>query len=109
MKSLIKGKNLRAYELLLLLKKECKDFVYKAPIDLETILKCLNVKLEKIFEWNDILGEIEVKNEDIIIKINEANHLFEERERFTIAHELGHLCRHIAPTSIEKFVDTEEK
>jgi len=108
MKDLIKGKNLRAYDLIKILKEECNDFVYKAPIDLEKILKCLDVKLEKIFEWNDILGEIEVKDEEVVIKINEANHLFEERERFTIAHELGHLCRHIAPASAEKFVDTEE-
>ena len=108
MKELIKGKNLKAYDLFALLKKECKEFKYKAPINLEEILKCLDVKLEKTFNWNEVLGEIEVKNEQVIIKINEANHLFEERERFTIAHELGHLCRHIAPSNADKFVDTEE-
>jgi Zn-dependent peptidase ImmA (M78 family) len=108
MKDLIKGKNLKAYDLIKLLKEKCKNFTYKAPINLEEILKCLDVKLEKIIEWNDVLGEIEVKNEQVVIKINEANHLFEERERFTIAHELGHLCRHIAPNVKDKFVDTEE-
>ena len=109
MKDLIKGKTLRASELLELIKGNCKNFIYKAPIDLKSILECLEIKLKKVNNWNDILGEIEVKNQQTIITINEANHLYPNRERFTIAHEIGHLCRHIAPLAKETtFKDTEK-
>jgi len=104
---MIKGKNLKAKELLEMLQENCKNFEYKTPINLDTILECLKVKLNRVIQYNEVLGEIEIKDNIPIITINSANHLFPERERFTIAHELGHLCRHIAPKNQKKFVDTE--
>ncbi len=105
----LQGKSLNAKEVLEIARSKCHEFEYKAPIDINKILNCLGIKLEEVNYWDDdMLGEIEVKNGQPIIRINKANHLYEERERFTMAHELGHLCKHIAPNSTEKFIDTEK-
>jgi len=108
MKTHLLGNKWSATELLNYLKEKCPNFKYEAPIDVYKVLECLNIKLNKVEKFNDILGEIEVKNGEPIITINTFNHLYPEREKFTIAHELGHLCKHIAPNQIDKFVDTEE-
>ena len=46
---MIKGKNLKAKELLEMLQENCKNFEYKTPINLDTILECLKVNLSDYF------------------------------------------------------------
>lgn len=107
MKEILKGKRTSAKELLDYLKSNCEEFQYKAPIDLEKIVQCLNIHVEYIDdEESDILGEIKVENNEPKIIINLSNHMFDERIRFTLAHELGHLCKHIAPNDSTEFKDT---
>ncbi len=109
MKNAIKGKKTSAQELLNILKRECSDFVYRPPIDLAKIIACLDIHVEYISdEQSRILGEIKVENGEPKIIINRSNHMSKERERFTLAHELGHLCKHIAPNSSVKFQDTAQ-
>jgi Zn-dependent peptidase ImmA (M78 family) len=108
MKNKLLGKNIGAYDLLEFLKTNCPKFTYKVPIDVRQIIKCLNIELKEVMQFNDLLGEIEVKNGEPIITINKFNNEYSEREKFTIAHELGHLCQHITPNHKDKFIDTEE-
>ncbi len=112
MTKLIVGKTTRAYELLKLLKENCKDdFEYKAPIDVVQIAKCLDVKLKSVNKFDNMVGEIEIKDGQPIIVINNFQNAMETRKRFTIAHELGHLCLHLAKDgdAIDgSFVDTKE-
>lgn len=112
MMKLIAGKETRAYELLNLLKEECEDkFKYEAPIDVVQIAYCLQVKLRTTNKLDDVIGEIEIKNGEPIITINSLQNLMDERKRFTIAHELGHLCLHLAKEGNKtdgSFVDTKE-
>ncbi len=64
------------------------------PVDLEELLGDLNITLERSYELHrDISGELE-KREDgsFIIRVN-ASHA-KTRQRFTIAHELGHYMLH---------------
>ncbi len=59
------------------------------PIDLHFIAAQNNIKIEYVDSKDDeYCGEIDMDKSPIIIKAN-ANHP-ETRQRFTIAHELGH-------------------
>ncbi len=60
------------------------------PVDLNVILRLLGLTLVYQKLENDISGVLDVRNNTITI---EARHP-EQRQRFTIAHEIAHFCLH---------------
>ncbi|MBX9889801.1 MAG: ImmA/IrrE family metallo-endopeptidase [Amoebophilaceae bacterium] len=58
------------------------------PVDLHYIAAQVNIKIEYINAPDDYCGELDTDVDPILIKVNK-NHA-ETRQRFTIAHELGH-------------------
>ena len=106
MKNIIANKKLSEEEVLKLF-----NVPLIPPIDLSHVLNGLNIKISKDIDFNNIhnIGYIKVENNNIIIWINPLKNIYPTRERFTIAHELGHLFLHIAPNNINaEFKDTEE-
>jgi len=106
MKTIIANKRLSEEEVLKLF-----NVPMEPPIDLSPILNKLDIKILRNIDFNNLhnIGYIKVKNNDIIIWINPLKNIYPTRERFTIAHELGHLFLHIAPNNINaEFKDTEE-
>ncbi len=72
---------------------------------LDNVLKKLNISLyETEFEDSNASGELELKNELFSIYVNRS-HPF-TRQRFTVAHELGHyisyVCNSFSKEKIEK-------
>ena len=66
-----------------------------APVDLERVLSFYNVNLEKNlnFERAGYSGEVGFRAEQPYIWVNPGEN--KERQRFTIAHELGHFLIHL--------------
>ncbi len=61
------------------------------PIDIEAVLKLYGI--EVLYEnMNDISGYIEKRGDRWFVGVNAFNS--KKRQRFTMAHELGHLCLH---------------
>lgn len=93
-----------AYDLLEYLENQT-DFNLELPINIEEIIKYLNIKLNKNpnFQKIKLDGMISVKNKEPEIWINPMKTQLEGRLRFTLAHELGHFMLHIAPdNNLEK-------
>lgn len=83
-----------------------EGFPIKIPIDIEKILNFLELQYDTKPNFRDIntTGSITVKNNEPIIWANPFKNKFQERKRFTLAHELGHFMLHIAPNgSISNF------
>lgn len=77
-----------------------KQDISHAPVDVEKIATSLDIKVVRVkFSKDEISGAIKMKGKDgsPVIAVNE-NHC-KERQRFTIAHEIGHFILH----SIENF------
>jgi Zn-dependent peptidase ImmA (M78 family) len=58
------------------------------PVDVEAIAKSMGLRVEYTYLRDGVSGMIEARGEDIVIYVD-----FDEnpaRQRFTIAHELGH-------------------
>jgi Zn-dependent peptidase ImmA (M78 family) len=110
MTDIIIGRKTRAYDLLdMLVNKE--KLSYEPPIDIYAIAKELGCDITYISEPTEIVGEIKVSAGKPTIIVNKTNNYATTRERFTIAHEIGHLCLHIAPKGEHAyggFVDTSE-
>jgi Zn-dependent peptidase ImmA (M78 family) len=67
--------------------------ISEPPIDVETIVHCLGIDLNYVkFEDEEISGVLINKEGHINIGVNE-NHPH-NRQRFTIAHEIGHYILH---------------
>lgn len=68
-------------------------FARRAPVDVEGLVRALGLDLHEAYLDNDISGMLE-KNEDgtFTITVNAAHK--PNRQRFTIAHELGHYMQH---------------
>ncbi|MDD4412471.1 MAG: ImmA/IrrE family metallo-endopeptidase [Patescibacteria group bacterium] len=69
--------------------------IVKVPVDIESIAKSMGIDVTKIeFSKDEISGAIKMKGKqgNPIIAINQ-NHCI-ERQRFTIAHEIGHFVLH---------------
>lgn len=71
------------------------------PVSLDRILQREDIKyIEKDFEDLDLEENVDAliyKDDDIkFIVVNSKAHLYNERKRFSIAHELGHLFLHFS-------------
>lgn len=76
------------------------------PIDIKKICKKFNIEIRKINFSNDNVSgvlKLEGKNGNTIIAIN--NNHSEERQLFSIAHELGHFLLH---NQMKLHIDTEK-
>lgn len=73
------------------------------PISVETVARHLgiNVHFEQLDD--EVSGMLVVKNDAKHILVNRSHH--RNRQRFTIAHEIGHLVRHYQ-SGDEVFLDT---
>ncbi|HET9285271.1 MAG TPA: ImmA/IrrE family metallo-endopeptidase [Candidatus Angelobacter sp.] len=74
--------------------KECG--ITTRPIPLERILERYNIRPIALPASGDIFGAIMRQNGIVTIAVNPDQHL--NRQRFTIAHELGHFFRHYSDT-----------
>lgn len=71
------------------------------PVSLDKILQGEDIKyIEKDFKELDLGEDVDAliyKDDEIkFIVVNSKTHLYNERKRFTIAHELGHLFLHFS-------------
>jgi len=69
--------------------------ILKAPVDINRIAKKLGIKIVKLKFANDkISGLLKLKSKSgkPVIAVNEGHHI--NRQRFTIAHEIGHYLLH---------------
>jgi len=107
----IKYHGMSAKKLLQLLADE-HGFDISPPIDLEKILDILGVKIDQSIDFDkiDTAGSVSIGKDGVpIIWINPLENNYEPRRRFTIAHEVGHLIRHIDPdVGIREFIDTKK-
>lgn len=62
------------------------------PTPVEKIAGLLGAKIVRQSSDDDLSGMIYLNSTGIVIGVNESHH--ENRQRFTIAHELGHLVMH---------------
>ena len=69
---------------------ECRIKV--RPIPLETILEKEGIRKAELPAGDDVFGAIIRQNGVVLIAINPSQHL--NRQRFTLAHELGHFYCH---------------
>lgn len=86
-------------------KKVLKDYkLSEVPTDLSVIFKNLGLKYIELNDADDIDGAImEIKDKPAIAVLNKARPL--QRQRFTLAHELGHIfLKH----TIRDVYDSEE-
>ena len=65
----------------------------KAPVDVKGIIEKLNIEINFIDLGADLSGVIEQKKDGrYLICVNDKDHV--NRQRFTMAHELGHYIYH---------------
>lgn len=77
------------------------------PINLPNLLKKIGIsalpmdfsQLEQKLNKKHILGLVLTKKEDAVIYYSKKD--TPNRQRFTIAHELGHICSHLKPDSTD--------
>ncbi|WP_414603838.1 ImmA/IrrE family metallo-endopeptidase [Stenotrophomonas sp. FR012] len=67
-----------------------------APIDIDAIVRGLGIRVFRIDEDTDLVGQITKTRDSVQILINERNNLYRPRLRFTLAHEIGHLFLHLS-------------
>jgi Zn-dependent peptidase ImmA (M78 family) len=66
--------------------------VSKAPVPVRRIARDLNIDVRFSPTREDVSGALVVKGGAAFIAVNDTHH--ENRQRFTIAHEIGHFCLH---------------
>ena len=66
--------------------------VTKAPVPVQQIAQDLNIEVRFSPTREDVSGALVVKGGAAFIAVNDAHH--ENRQRFTIAHEIGHFYLH---------------
>ena len=76
--------------------------IRRAPIPVDKIARQLGILLCPLPGDDDISGAIIRKDGHTVIAVNPAHHI--NRQRFTIAHELGHFFLH---DSLEQHVDQD--
>jgi len=82
-----------------------KDFGdINAPIPIKKVIKKLGIKIKPEYLGDEISGVLVIENGRSIIGYNSSEP--NVRQRFTLAHELGHHVLHISTNTTEKlFVD----
>ena len=86
------------------------NFNITVPIDIDGIAKLLGIDIEEYVGFNevDVVGKIELREDGKTkIKINLLQNDYEPRRRFTIAHEIGHYCKHLSENK-KQFIDTQK-
>lgn len=69
------------------------EYSKSAPVDINGLIRALGIKLQQALLAPDIAGMIEkTKDGSYIITVNERDPI--TRQRFTLAHELGHYVHH---------------
>lgn len=58
------------------------------PVDVEAVAKSMGLRVEYTFLREGVSGMIEARGEDVVIYVDQGEN--PARQRFTIAHELGH-------------------
>src|SRR4051794_23366890 len=76
--------------------------ITKAPVPVEKIPDTYGITIAELPASNDIFGAIVQKGKRVLIAFNPSQHL--NRQRFTLAHELGHFFCH---PEDEQHVDTD--
>ena len=66
--------------------------VTKAPVSVEAIAKKLGIEVRYVPAPADVSGALVVKESNVFIVVNEDHH--ENRQRFTMAHEIAHFRLH---------------
>jgi len=83
-----------------------------APVTLEQLKEFVTKDLEgQVVEkdlFDDRDGQINKTSDSFIITLNNSNYSSEERQKFTLAHELGHLFLHMGFLNKEKWEKTED-
>jgi len=73
---------------------EIRKYLSEAPVNIEAIIRCWNIELDKRADLPEgVAGEIRKKDDGgYKISVNKSDHYY--RQRFTMAHELGHFMYH---------------
>lgn len=73
---------------------EIKQYLSNAPVNVEAIIRCWGIELDKNADLPEgVAGEIRKKEDGgYKISVNKKDHYY--RQRFTMAHELGHFMYH---------------
>jgi Zn-dependent peptidase ImmA (M78 family) len=83
-----------------------------APVTLEQLKEFVTKDLEgQIVEedlFDDRDGQINKTEDSFIITLNNSNYSSEKRQKFTLAHELGHLFLHMGFLNKDKWEKTED-
>lgn len=81
--------------------KECRDYCDGFPVDLDAIADRLNVRV-KLMKFADpsVSGVIGYRDDGVTIAINKDHS--DPRQRFTLAHEIGHLVLHPESVVIDR-------
>lgn len=77
--------------------------VHSAPVDLELLADKLGVQIWYEDLEDDVSGFLTVDRNKAVAVINSNHHA--NRQRFTIAHELGHFCLHAKQSGESLFID----
>lgn len=77
--------------------------ISSAPVDLEAIANFLHLQVWFEELEDDVSGFLSVDSDKSVAVIN-ANHHF-NRQRFTLAHEIGHFCLHVGAEKESLFID----
>nr|VFK49283.1 MAG: Zn-dependent peptidase ImmA, M78 family [Candidatus Kentron sp. TC]VFK49569.1 MAG: Zn-dependent peptidase ImmA, M78 family [Candidatus Kentron sp. TC]VFK65188.1 MAG: Zn-dependent peptidase ImmA, M78 family [Candidatus Kentron sp. TC] len=111
MNKFLQYSGLPAKDLLETLEEEFQEFSITAPIDVEKIVRLLDVKLDEALDFDNLTtaGSVSIKRGRAVIWVNPTENTYIPRMRFTIAHEIGHLILHIDPEiGIREFIDTKK-
>jgi len=79
--------------------------VDKPPVAVDKIAKFLGAKVRYSPLDEELSGMVFIKDDKSIIGVNALHH--PNRQRFTIAHEIGHLCLHCDQIDSEVHVDKQ--
>jgi Zn-dependent peptidase ImmA (M78 family) len=77
--------------------------ISKGPVPVERVAKHIDALVRNIALDDEISGMVFIKNDQAVIGVNSLHH--PNRQRFTIAHEIGHLVMHSAHLAGSVHVD----
>jgi Zn-dependent peptidase ImmA (M78 family) len=78
---------------------------FRAPVDISLCAQSLKIELNEVDLNEEVSGLFVIKDKMAHVGYNKWHH--EHRQRFTIAHEIGHFLLHSRDTFL--FIDKEEK